>query len=289
VIGPSSLAAVLSAIGSGRRIRLASSLLREGRLVSALESAGDRGASVRVELEGAPYASDPAVRVRLAEANRDVVRALRAHHVAAHARDAGEAPLHLKAAIVDGVAYLDDRNWPERGGDSIVAVNDTRDVAALRSAIDGAPRSGPHVATRKTEALALEVGLLAAAPPRAAVACETESIGESRVVDRLCARAHLGERVRVLVDEHALGAGKNVSAAAALRRLARAGAEVRVCDGAEKFAIAGGRAWLGSANATSGDASALDWGLRTRNRALVAGLQGRFEARWAGAEPTSQP
>jgi phosphatidylserine/phosphatidylglycerophosphate/cardiolipin synthase-like enzyme len=289
VIGSSSLAALLSAIEGGRSIVLASSLLHEGRLVSALEAAGDRGASVSVELEDAPYAGDPAVRAHLAEQNRDVVRALCGHHVAAHLRDANEAPLHLKAAIVDGVAYLDDRNWPERGGDSIVTAGDARDVAALRAALDGRPRSGPHLATCKTDALALEAGVLAAAPPHGAVVCETESIGGSPVVDALCARARLGERVRVLVDKHAVRAGKNVPPAAALRRLALAGAEVRVCDGGEKFALAGGQAWLGSANATSGDANALEWGVRTKSPALIERLQGRFEVRWARAEAPSQP
>ncbi len=289
MIGPSSLAALLAAIARGRNIQLASSLLREGRLVAALEAAGERGASVRVDLEDRPYAGDSAVRVRLAEQNSDVAGALQQHHVDARLRGAGQPPLHLKAAIVDGIAYLDDRNWPECGGDSIVTIDDAADVAALRSAIGGAPQSGPHLATIKGDALALETYAIASSPPSDVLSCETESIGGSAVVDALCARARRGGCVRLLVDRHDLGGGKHVAAAAALRTLADAGVDVRACDGAEKFALAGKQAWLGSANATTGEAGALDWGLQTRSRAVIDRLQAHLDARWAGAGPASQP
>jgi hypothetical protein len=78
-----------------------------------------------------------------------------------------------------------------------------------------------------------------------------------------------------------------------LTRLAALGVEVRAGRAArgdldEKLAVACGRAWVGSANATyargpSGDQR--DWGTVTRSVRLVDGLRASFERNWTAARP----
>src|ERR1700681_181168 len=106
-----SRADVVGAIGGAHHVELASWLLPpDNPLVATLEDAGERGADVRVTLERAPYVPDAERAKKLQSANRKMVRELRRHHVDASLTK-GVAPLHLKAAIVDGRAYLAERNW----------------------------------------------------------------------------------------------------------------------------------------------------------------------------------
>jgi hypothetical protein len=73
-----------------------------------------------------------------------------------------------------------------------------------------------------------------------------------------------------------------------LARLAALGIEVRTAnappaDLAEKLAVGGGAAWIGSANATyAGGGAGLqtDWGIAARDPAFVDGLRAIFEANW---------
>jgi len=62
---------------------------------------------------------------------------------------------------------------------------------------------------------------------------------------------------------------------------------VRVCDDSEKLAVAGDRAWLGSANATSpyGRGAMTDWGVCTTNSQIVGDVRSRLEGAWTAARP----
>ena len=54
--------------------------------------------------------------------------------------DSEQTPFHLKAAVCDGVAYLDDRNWTKRGPEIVIADDAPDDVALVRDALAGARR-----------------------------------------------------------------------------------------------------------------------------------------------------
>ena len=72
-----------------------------------------------------------------------------------------------------------------------------------------------------------------------------------------------------------------------LDELSSQGVRVRVCDDSEKVAVAGNRAWLGSANATSpyGRGAMTDWGVCTREPQIAREVRSRLEAQWRNAAP----
>src|SRR5208282_4925405 len=140
-----------AAIGSARSISLASYILYPGRLVEALEAAGDRGAEVSVRVEINPL--DPSG--SLAATNLKVAEELRAHRVAVELTQT-----HLKAAVIDGEAFLDDRNWAEHGPSTLIADSDPDDVGVIRAGIEGKAASDAHLWTRKGDALDAEAKLL---------------------------------------------------------------------------------------------------------------------------------
>jgi hypothetical protein len=227
-------------------------------------------------------------------ANQAAVDALRARGVDAAFVEPSGPPLHMKALIADGTLFLDDRNWPSDGRETILATDDPGAVAAVRSALAGEPpgtggAAGPgEFATVKRRALALEARTLAAGsgdPPGGAradrVECESESFGPGEVCDALRRRAEAGAHVRLLVASRELGTPE----VRALRGLLAAGVEVRLGERSEKIALAGGRAWVGSANATAAAPAMLDWGYATSAPDVVAALGVRFEEGWSVGRP----
>jgi PLD-like domain len=273
--------AFVRTVETGHDIELSAFILPPGRLVRSLEDAVARGAHAVVELEDQPYSPNADQTKRMHKLNRRTAADLRRHGVTVHLHADPKVPLHLKAAVVDGVAFLDDRNWASGGAQTIVRSQRTDDVALVRRSLTGCTGHDAHLATRKDQALALEAKAIASTPPGRAVACESESFGPSVISRELAARARGGNPVRVLVDSRALGR----RALATLARLQTAGVEVRLGTAAEKMCVAGDSAWVGSANASEGRPGTLDWGLRTRARTLVAALAQRFETRWSAARP----
>ncbi len=247
-----STADVLAALASARSVEFSAYLLHPGRVFAALDAAARRGARVVVRVEASPYRAGGLAR-------------LNALMVARLARDGADArvgdAVHTKALTADGVTYLDDCNWLDRGGDTIL-----RDDLA----------NDPAVATTKGDALALEMQLLARAKAGDAIDVETESFGNGPISGALERAARAGAIVRLLVNARDLA--KNPREALAIAAMERAGVEVRSTDATEKFAIAGDDVWVGSANATYGALDQSDWGT------LVQAPRGRchdaFEARW---------
>ena len=284
-------AGFLAALGRARRIELSSWLLpRNSRVVAALEDAADRGAEVHVRLEGRPFASNAEGAEKLEKLNRDMVCTLRRHHVDARLTEKGAAPLHLKAAVVDGRGYLAERNWA--ASDTIVSTTDARDAAAIDSAIEEKPYDTADLALRKDRALALEASMIREAPSGTEIECATESFGASTVSVALLERARRGEKnMRLLLNEAALTkrfgraptSAELRAASETLTALRAAGVEIRCSKANEKFCVAGSSAWLGSANATEGAPWTIDWGMRTADPSAIAHLRAEFEANWGPA------
>lgn len=273
---------VVSAIERGHAVLFSAYVLRPGQLRDALEAAARRGAHVTVRLEGRPYAgSDANEAARLAAQNRDAVAQLRAAGGDASMVDTSDAdgpPLHLKAAVCDGVAYLDDRNWPGDGADTILRDDFSRDVAAINAAL--LHTHSPPAKwfwTNKAQALAGETRLLYGAHHAQNVDVESESFGRDGAYGALKALAAAGVHCRLLVAQRDV----NPKSQQALEELERDGVQVRAGDFDEKMAIVDdARAWTGSANTTYGYQNQLDWGLRTDSPGVVHTLEAHFNAHW---------
>lgn len=266
MISLSSAPELLRAVQKAREVDFAAYILSPG-MERVLEDAARRGTLVRVRLNGCFHGASALLR-----ANRAEVRRLRAAHADArliHRRENDGPPLHLKAAVCDGIAYLDDCNWRAGGRDTIVR----------------AGRSTRGVALDKRSALDAEAALLQNAR-HGTVEVETESAGYSPVYSALKRLAQHGLRCRLLVSKF----GAQGTYAAAARHLAEAGVDVRVADSDEKFALCGARGWIGSANATSYylHPDQLDWGARTSNPQLLHALHAKFARNWRTSKPLPQ-
>jgi hypothetical protein len=286
-------AGFVRALQHSRSVALSSYTLRPGEVVDALAAAARRGAAVRVRIERDPF-DDPTGRLHRADAA--ALAELRAAGAAAVTTRPGEPVLHLKAAVVDGTAWLCDRDWAAGGAEQILRDTDPEDVAAVGSAAAGGPGAGRHLATTKSGALQLEAALIRDAG-NAPLLVETEAFGTAALYRALLQRGAAGLPTRLIVAGREVGEGRNRGEAARLRRLEAAGIAVRVGDRGprdlnEKLAIAAGTAWLGSANATwaGGAAGAQrDWGLTTREPAVVDGLRAAFERNWSAARGLAAP
>ncbi len=199
------------------------------------------------------------------------------------------APFHLKAAVCDGVAYLDDRNWTARGPEMVIADDDPLDVSVVRSAVRDA-RAGDDaaLATRKDEALRREVELVEQAGD-APVIVETERVRNSPLTEALRRHARAGAPATIVVGRtrhHSRGERS------ALRSLARDGVVVREGGTNEKLALAGDTAWIGSGNATGAwgrGARQIEWGLVTRDTALVNAVRTALDRDAAASRPSAVP
>jgi phosphatidylserine/phosphatidylglycerophosphate/cardiolipin synthase-like enzyme len=275
----------VDSVGRARSILLTAYVLREGRMLDALEAAARRGAAVTVRVEGHPYGDSDGT---LTQQNASAVAELRALGADAAVTDAdGSGPaMHMKALVCDGVAYLDDRNWPDDGQDTILRDDFSSDVRAIEDAALGRrPAPGRWFATTKAQALWSEARLLYAAGRGAHVDVESESFGVSPTVYAALKRlASRRVHCRLLVAQRDL----NAKSRQALGLLAKAGVEIRVGDFDEKMAVVDGeRAWTGSANSTATyyDGNQIDWGVRTDAPDVVRTLQSHFDAHWNAASP----
>ena len=272
------MTSLLDACARASSISISAYVLRDGRVRAALEAAGDRGARVSVTLAARPYSagSDD-----LAAANRAAVAELRGHHVAATLSDPAGPPLHMKGAVVDGVAYLDDRNWADDGAETIVRTSEPADVAVVRDALSGKTASDAHLWTNKSDAERAQARMLYQARSDR-IDVESESFGFSPVYGALKARALAGAHVRLIVADREVSDPHNARERRALDKLAAAGVAVRIAPRDEKLAIAGDQVWIGSANATESKSThdQIDWGMRSRDPTLRAVIQAHFDANW---------
>lgn len=278
MVSLSSFDAVRARVFGARRVELGAYVLRDGAMVRALDAAAALGADVAVTLPRTGVESR-AVRA----ANRRTAGELRRAGV--HVRFA-RRPFHLKAAVIDGAAFLDDRNWASGGCSTVVTDEDPRDVAAVRAALRGGDAPESDLALRKDVALAREAALIAAAGDRPVVVA-SEAFSAGIVADVVAARARAGKPTTLVVNAETVDARE----ARLLRALRRDGVTVRTSVAREKYVLAGDAAWVGSANATGGAGDQVEWGAVVRDPALVASLRRRAEdqacgvAAGAGAAP----
>lgn len=266
-----------AALESGRDIALGSyTLAPTGPIARALEAAADRGARVIVRLDGHPSFGHAGSGDGF---SHTVVRDLTAHGVRVETTGPADPPAHLKAAVVDGVAYLDDRNWAARGEETIVRDDDPADVGAVRTAIAGRPAVGGSVTLEKSAALAVEAAMIKTAPGDT-IDMASESFGGCIVSAALAARAAAGTHVRVEVDAYVLAADRSGRERTLLAHLAAKGVEIRAVATNAKMTVCGDRAWLGSANATYAPGPMSDWGLTTTDPAIVDALRTTFALVW---------
>lgn len=253
----SSTDAAIASIESAKQV-LVEAYTLHGPVLRALEDAARRGARVDVELERAPF--DDTKR-HLAVENARIAAELR--RAGANARL--EDPIHAKTISVDGTLFLDEKNWHE---DDIVLRDD--DAASIP--------------VTKRDALDREARLLYPARGCDGVIVESESFGTGNVTYlALKALGLAGAAPRLLVSERDLRGSSRERAA--LEQLVRDGVRVRTCKDSAKLAVAGNRAWLGSANATyaEGKWAMPDWGLCTDDAAIARTVRQRLEREWAAA------
>lgn len=274
--------AMTAALGHAREVTLVAYLLPRGPVFDAIAAALRRGAHVTVRLEGNPFV-DPHGGIR--RLNASTVDELARNGADARLVDGdgrGES-LHAKGALIDGTLYVDDVNFSSGDTGTLLRDDSREDARALRDAVAG--RVDPpsrDFAWRKRDALAFEARLLASARRNDDVIVESESVGSNNAVySKLERLGRAGGSPRLLLSREDLTSKERKL----IVRLEANGVRVRACAWNEKFAIAGRRAWIGSANATSAylDPNQLDWGARTRDRTLVSHLRARFEARWQRA------
>ena len=259
---------VLTRIRSARDVAFGTYFLGRGPVRDALFEAASHGAHVAVTVQGDPYHDAAGVRER---ATRDSAALLEAAGARVTVLPSASAPFHLKAAVCDGIAYLDDRNWTRDAREIVLADDDASDVALVRDALAGHGGATPTLATRKDGALAREAELIdsARATP---VTVETETLGSGPLSAALRRHARAGAPT-VLVVGRAHSHDRRQTTL--LEGLRRDGVEVHERGVNEKLALAGDTAWIGSANGTSvfgPRAAQIEWGLVTRERAVVAAV-----------------
>lgn len=253
---------VLQALDAARQIHIEAYTLH-GPVLHAVEAAARRGATVGVALEGRPYSDSPG---RLTAENQRLARELRA----AGAVVTLGHPFHAKAIVADGTLYLDEKNWDM--GDLVLRDDD--------------PVEARSIPMNKRDALDQEAALLKGARICDGAIVESESFGSyNTVFKNLKDLGASGAAPRLLVSDRQLR--HNPAERSALDELVSEGVDVRVCSDSEKLAVAGNRAWLGSANATSpfGRGAMTDWGLQTNDATIVAAVRDRLETTWATARP----
>jgi len=262
----SSVPAVVDRIRTSRDVAFGSYFLSPGPVRDALASAARRGAHVAVTLQADPYRNDYGAR-----ANADAARDLRGAGATVTLLPSDRAPFHLKAAVCDGVAYLDDRNWTKRGPELVIADDDPADVALVRDALAGRAGSDRTLATRKDVALRRELDLVEHAD-RGPLRVETEHVSTSPLTRALQRRARRGEPTTLIV-----ASGRRPKREAhAIAALRADGVTVRRGGVNEKLALAAGRAWIGSGNATGAagrNAAQIEWGLVTREPTIVGAVR----------------
>jgi len=287
----SSTAELLTTLSHARNVSLIAYTLPRGRVLDGLTAAAKAGAHVHVRLEGYIYKDDGSVTAQNASAIAHL-RAAGADATLVHPDQRGSGGmLHCKAALVDGELFLDDRNWPDDGADTVVRDDFSRDVRIVADAVAGredAPT--PFFAAAKREALASEARLLREARGGDEVIVESESFGaNNRVYAALDALGRAGAHARLLVSARDMQG--NANERKALKKLSADGVNIRVCDADEKLAVVRGtRGWIGSANATAAfdHPDQLDWGARTDAPSILTHLRKTFDERWRIAVPLAR-
>jgi phosphatidylserine/phosphatidylglycerophosphate/cardiolipin synthase-like enzyme len=268
---------VTGAIASGHEVCLSAYVFTTA-MFDALQTAAKNGAKVTVVLPQEEKSTDSSDATALQTAGATIVW------------DPGsptDHPLHAKLALVDGVAYLDGRNWDTN--DVTITDGVAADYTAITNALNLNPTSSTNLDTLKSNSIAREDAFITGAAPGKGVTVQfmSESFGTDTATNTALENAaKAGATVEVMVlssDESG-----NSTEEAVLNTLKADGAQVRLnpASGSEKIALIGGQstAWFGSANATDSTTSTdnyIDWGMTVTNASVVSSLQSYFNTTWA--------
>lgn len=285
MIAITSTSAVLRALGTAKQVTFSAYILRRGgTMARALEAAAKRGAQVHVRLDGYVFGGNAAA-ASMNEATVEALQALHADAQIVHRSDGDGPDLHAKAAVCDGVAYLDDCNWT-KSGDTVIRDDARSHVRAIqRAVLDRECASAGPLSLTKGDALAAEARTICAGARTGSVDLESEELGSSAISKMLRQLASEGVCCHVLISEPAFKEHSATHKAAL--SLQKAGVDVRTVRSSEKFAIDGDRVWIGSANPTPTyrDANCVEWSLTTSAQKIGHALRARFNAHWRQSKP----
>jgi hypothetical protein len=198
-------------------------------------------------------------------------------------------PLHAKLAIVDGVAYLDGRNWDT--DDVTITDGVPADYTAIENALNLNPTSSTNLDTLKSNAIAREDAFINGSGAKSGVTLQfmSESFGsDTNTVTALENAAIAGATVEVIVlssDESG-----NSTEEAALNAMKADGVQIRLnpASGSEKMTLISNQstAWFGSANATTSSTTAtnyIDWGMTVTSASVISTLESYFNSTWSSS------
>ena len=270
---------VTSAITSGHNVCVSAYVFTTA-MFDALQTAAQNGEKVTVVLPNEEKSSDSSDASTLQSAGATIVW------------DPGspnDNPLHAKLAIVDGVAYLDGRNWDTT--DVTITDGVPADYTAIENALNLDPTSSTNLDTLKSYSIAREDAFINGAGATSGVTVQfmSESFGsDTNTVTALENAAEAGATVRVIVlssDESG-----NSTEEAALNAMKADGVQIRLnpASGSEKMTLISNQstAWFGSANATTYSTTAtnyIDWGMTVTSASVISTLQSYFNSTWSSS------
>ena len=273
--------AVVAAIGRAASVELSAYMLEpRGAMTRALEAAADRGADVRVTLE--PFAergrADGLRRLAGIE-----TADLRAHGVTVRLGVPGGDTVHLKAAVVDGTAYLDDRigrratRRSSRSRPRRTSLRSTTRSAAARSRRSGWPPKKIPPSRSKRRPFARERAT--------ASRCSRSRSARGRFPRRyVCARRPVRTFDCSSTGRSHSGPERSASGPCCTGSpppASRFGRPVRRKSSASRANEAG----VGSANATFDAVPTTDWGLALRGGPMLGVVDTTFRSTWDAARP----
>lgn len=198
----------------------------------------------------------------------------------------GKNPLHAKLAILDGVPFLDGRNWDST--DVVIEDGTTADFTAIENALNLNPTSSTNLDTLKSNSITREKNYINAGSYSSSVTLRymTESFGTNPDINAaLAAAAQSGATVKIIVlttDESG-----NTTEQAELTTLKNDGAQVRLnpAGGSEKISLLSNSSsgWFGSANSTKDTTTAtnyIDWGMTVTDSTVLSSLSSYFDTTW---------
>lgn len=263
---------VFSDVASARSGEVTSFMLSpDGDMVHALGSACDRGSTIAIQLDRAPFSYAVA-------ANQQSIMQLLSHHCRV---SYASGDTHLKVALLPRAMYLTDRNFTPDG--LFVRDTDAHDRAAVLETLRGRTGATEHFWTRKSQALQAEAAFIATANRTLFV--ETESFGSGNpVYDAI--RDRLSARVAVYLLVSSVEYGQDQRERQLVAALASAGAQIRLSSANAKLSVSDANgAWVGSANATSGVPEQTDWGLLLGGELAAQAIAKRFSDDWGRSAP----
>lgn len=201
----------------------------------------------------------------------------------------GDNPLHAKLAIVDGVPYLDGRNWDST--DVVIEDGTTADFTAIENALNLNPTSSTNLDTLKSNSLAREASYINGGSYSGSVTLRfmSESFGSNPTINAaLEAAAQSGANVEIIVlksDESG-----NTTEQTELTKLKNDGAQIRLnsAGGSEKVSLLSNSSsgWFGSANSTKDTTTStnyIDWGMTVTSSTVLSSLQSYFDTTWSSS------